>query len=55
MKGSKSARSIVFAMLGVLVGPLNAGCVTLEEQEARFPTEGPVLLRPAALDLRGAR
>jgi len=34
---------------------LGSGCITLEEQEARFPTEGPVLLRPAARDLRGVR
>jgi S1-C subfamily serine protease len=42
----------VFVILMVLLG---AGCVTLEEQEAKFPTEGPVLLGPAARELRGAR
>jgi S1-C subfamily serine protease len=39
----------------ILLALLSAGCVTLEEQEATFPTEGPVLLRPAARALRGAR
>jgi S1-C subfamily serine protease len=42
----------VFVILMVLLG---AGCVTLEEQEAKFPTEGPVLLGPAARELRGGR
>ena len=55
MKGNKIGRGPILAMFGVLVALLNAGCVTLEEQEAKFPTEGPVLLRPAARDLYGVR
>jgi S1-C subfamily serine protease len=39
----------------ILVALLSAGCVTLEDQEARFPVEGPVLLHPPARDLLGAR
>jgi hypothetical protein len=49
VKGNKNARSIVLAMFAVLVVLLSAGCVTLEEQEASFPAEGPVLLRPATI------
>jgi S1-C subfamily serine protease len=41
-----------FAILATL---LSAGCITLEKQEATFPTEGPVFLRPAARELHGAR
>jgi S1-C subfamily serine protease len=32
---------------------LGAGCVTFDEQEAQFPTEGKVLLHPEAEQLRG--
>ena len=44
-----------FALVAAVILLLGAGCITLEEQEATFPTEGPVLLRPAARELRGAR
>jgi S1-C subfamily serine protease len=55
MKTTKSSKKNVLSVGAILVLLLSAGCITLEEQEATFPTEGPVLLRPAARELRGAR
>ena len=48
MKKMRSSREAILTALTILVLLLSAGCITLEEQEAMFPTEGPVLLRPAA-------
>jgi S1-C subfamily serine protease len=55
MKTTKSSRKSVLSVFAILVLLLSASCITLEEQEATFPTEGPVLLRPAARELCGAR
>jgi S1-C subfamily serine protease len=55
MKKMRSSREAILTAFAILVLLLSAGCITLEEQEATFPTEGPVLLRPAARELRGAR
>ncbi|UCD58067.1 MAG: trypsin-like peptidase domain-containing protein [Candidatus Hydrogenedentota bacterium] len=55
MKGMRSSKRRVSVVFGLLTVLSLAGCVTLEEQEAKFPTEGPVLLRPPARELRGAR
>jgi S1-C subfamily serine protease len=55
MKTTKSSKKNVLSVGAILVLLLSAGCITLEEQEATFPTEGPVLLRPAARELLGAR
>jgi S1-C subfamily serine protease len=43
---------IVFPILVMFFG---GSCVTLEQQEAQFPTEGPILLRPEARELRGVQ
>ena len=55
MKKMKFFGRSVLLVVATVVLLLGSGCITLEEQEARFPTEGPVLLRPAARDLRGVR